>query len=123
MKIDGVKGHAFPARTIRPEEIFSVNHLARAIGSTDRRFFSTEAARAAGYGSRPLPPGIPFFFNAVTEQELLEVLGVVYGKTLAAGIEVQYGVVACEGDTLEGQLRVADAYERTGKDGALRQFL
>jgi hypothetical protein len=42
---------------------------------------------------------------------------------LAAGVEMEYGVVVTEQDPLVGQARVADAYERTGKDGARRQFL
>lgn len=123
MKVDRVQGHAFPAREIRPEEIFSVAQFARVIGSPDRRFYSTEEAEAAGYIGRPLPPGVPLFFNVVTETELLESLGIVYGRTLAAGIEVEYGAVVSERERLVGQVRVADAYERSGKDGIIRQFL
>ena len=123
MKVHGVKGHTFPARELLPEEVFSVAHYARAIASPDRRYYSTEEAQAAGYSGRPLPPGVPLFFNAITEAELLETLGVVYGRTLAAGIEVDYGTVVSEREPLVGQLRVADAYERQGKDGVNRQFL
>lgn len=123
MKIEAVKGHAFPAREVRPEEVLSVSGFARVVGSPDRCFYSTDEAQKAGYAARPLPPGLPLFFNAVTEPELLETLGISYGKTLAAGIEVEYGAVATERDVLVGQARVADAYERAGKDGAVRQFL
>ncbi|MDQ1490143.1 MAG: N-terminal half of MaoC dehydratase [Actinomycetota bacterium] len=123
MKVDGTKGYAFPAREILPEEVLSVSHFARVVGSPDRAFYSTEEARAAGYAARPLPRGLPLFFNAITEAELLETLGIIYGKTLAAGLEVEYGVVVTEQDPLVGQARVADAYERVGKDGTLRHFL
>jgi hypothetical protein len=123
MKVDGTKGHAFPAREVLPEEILSVSHFARVVGSPNRAFYSTEEARAAGYSARPLPRGLPLFFNAITEAELLETLGIVYGKTLAAGLEVEFGVVVTEQEPLVGQARVADAYERVAKDGALRQFL
>ncbi|MEW6475701.1 MAG: MaoC family dehydratase N-terminal domain-containing protein [Actinomycetota bacterium] len=123
MKIDGVKGHVFPVREVRPEEVLSVAHFARVIGSPDRRFYSTEEAQAAGYSGRPLPPGVPLFFNAITEAELLETLRLVYGRTLAAGIEVEYGAVVSEREPLSGRVRVADAYERQGKDGVSRQFL
>ena len=123
MKIDGVKGLAFPAREIRAEERLSISNIARVVGSPTRYFYSTDAARAAGYDARPLPPGLPFFSNAVTETELLDTLGIVYGRTLAAGLDVDYGVVATERQPLTGQVRVLDAYERTGKDGCLRQFV
>lgn len=123
MKVDGIKGYAFPAREVRPEEVLSVSGFARVVGSPDRWFYSTDEAQKAGYAARPLPRGLPLFFNAVTESELIETLGIAYGKTLAAGIEVEYGAVATERDALVGQAHVADAYERAGKDGAVRQFL
>ena len=123
MKIDGMKGFTFPARELRLEEAFSVNLIARVINSPDRFYSDTDAAHAAGYAARPLPRGLPVFFNAVTEAELLDNLGIVYGKTLAAGLEVECGAIATERDVLVGEARVVDAYERTAKDGGLRQFL
>jgi hypothetical protein len=123
VNVDGMKGFAFPPREVRPEETLSVSNLARVVGSPQRCFYSTEEAQRAGYAARPLPPGVPFFFNAVTETELLDTLGIAYGKTLAAGIDVECGVIVTERESLIGQARVLDAYERMGKDGVLRQFL
>ena len=123
MNVEGMAGYAFPVREIRPEEVLSVNQFARSIGSPDRRFYSTAAAQAAGYPARPLPRGLPIFFNAVLEEELLDTLGITYGKTLATGVEMEYGVVVTERDALTGATRVAEAYEQAGTDGRLRQHL
>jgi hypothetical protein len=123
MKIDGVAGLEFPARKIRGEEQFSVSAHARSISSTNPVYFSTAAAEAAGYAARPLPPMLPAFFNTVEEADLLETLGISYGRTLIAGIEIEHGAVATERDLLIAQTRVCDAYEREGKDGRRRKFL
>jgi len=63
------------------------------------------------------------FFNTLDETDLTEVMGIVYGRTLFAGTDSEWGVVATERDVLVGQTHVDEAYERTGKDGATRQFL
>ena len=123
MNIDGVAGLEFPAREIRGEERFSVSAYARSISSSNDVYFSTAAAQAAGYAARPLPPMMPAFFNTVDEIDLLETLGISYGKTLIAGVEVAHGVVATERDLLTAQSKVKEAYERVGKDGRRRQFL
>lgn len=123
MNIDAIRGHSFPPRELRPEERLSVANYARAVGSQNPAYLSTDAARAAGYDSRPLPRAMLTFFNTLDETDLTEVMGIVYGRTLFAGTDSEWGVVATEQDTLVGQTHVDEAYERTGKDGAPRQFL
>jgi hypothetical protein len=123
MRIDGVAGHRFPAREFLPEEVLCVAQYARVIGSTERVYFSSAAARDAGYPARPLPHAIFSFFQAVDERELYDTLDLTFGKTLFAGAETETGVVATEADTVIGETWVDDAYEKTGRDGTNRQFL
>jgi hypothetical protein len=123
MRIDGMAGYRFPAREFLAEEFLCVAQYARVIGSTDPVYFSTAAARAAGYPARPLPHAIFSFFQAVPERELYETLELTHGKTLFAGAETETGVVATEVDTVNGQTWVEEVYEKTGRDGVDRQFL
>jgi hypothetical protein len=123
MRIEGVAGHRFAPREFLPEEVLCVAQYASVIGSTDRAYFSTAAAQAAGYRARPLPAAIFSFFQAVPEAELYSTLDLTFGKTLFAGAETETGVVATEVDTVIGQTWVEEAYEKQGKDGAARQFL
>lgn len=123
MHIDAIQGHSFPPRELRPEERLSVANYARAVGGENPAYRSSEAARRAGYDARPIPRAMLTFFNTLDETDLTEVMGIVYGKTLFAGTDSEWGVVATEADTLVGQTHVDEAYERTGKDGVPRQFL
>ncbi|MDP1818606.1 MAG: MaoC family dehydratase N-terminal domain-containing protein [Acidimicrobiales bacterium] len=106
---------------IVPERLVSPPLYARAIGSEEQAYYSTDAALAAGLRGRP-SPGLAFF-HTVDEDALTEVIGVVYGRTLAAGAESEFGVMATERDTVIGQTYVEEAYRRPGKDGTMRQFL
>lgn len=122
MNIDEIQGLRFPPVEIVPEELVSPPIYARAIGSEQREYYSTAAARAAGLRGRPVP-GLAFF-HTVEENALTEVLGVTYGRTLAAGSETELGVVATEADTVIGQTYVESASRRPGsKDGVVRQFM
>lgn len=123
MHIDAIQGHSFPPRELCPEVRLSVANYARAVGAENPAYFSTAAARAAGFGARPLPRAMLTFFNTLDESDLTEVMGIVYGRTLFAGTDSEWGVVATEVDTVVGQTHVDEAYERTGKDGTKRQFL
>ena len=123
MRIDGMAGYRFPVREFLPEEFLCVAQYARVIGSTDPVYFSTEAARAAGFKARPLPHAIFSFFQAVPERELYDTLQLTFGKTLFAGSETETGVVATEIDTVLGRTWVEEVYEKTGRDGVDRQFL
>ncbi|HEY4453255.1 MAG TPA: MaoC family dehydratase N-terminal domain-containing protein [Pseudonocardiaceae bacterium] len=123
MRIEGAKGHRFPPREFLPEEVLCVAQYARVIGSTDPAYFSTAAARDAGFAARPLPHAIFSFFQAVPERELYDTLDLTFGKTLFAGAETETGVVATETDTVVGRTWVEDVYEKPGRDGGTRQFL
>ncbi len=123
MRIDGTAGHRFPRREFLAEEFLCVAQYARVIGSTDRVYFSTEAAHEAGYRARPLPHAIFSFFQAVPERELYDTLELTFGRTMFAGAETETGVLATEIDTVVGETWVEDVYEKTGRDGVDRQFL
>lgn len=121
MNIDQVQGLRFPEREVVAEEFLSPPLYALAIESKHREYFSTKAARAAGLSGRPIPPLA--FFHTIDEATLLDVLGVRYGRTLAAGIRNEFGVLATERDALVGQSFVESAYRRAGRDGRNREFL
>jgi len=123
MHIAAIQGHVFPPRDVVPERNLSGANYARVLGSDDERFYSSEAAQQSGFDSRPLPLAMLTFFHTMDESDLLNTLGVTYGKTLFGGIEFEFGAVATERQKLVGQTRVAEAYERPGKDGVMRQFL
>ena len=123
MRIDEIRDHVFPAHEFTPEMRLSGPNYARVIGSSDARFFSTSAATACGYPSRPLPLGMLTFFHTVDEPDLLETLGITYGKTLFGGLEIEFGDVVTEQQALVGQTSVVESYERSGSDGRTRQFL
>lgn len=123
MHIAAIQGHIFPPRELVPERSLSVANYARVVGASDDAYFDSAAARAAGFDSRPVPLALLTFFHTMDESDLLDVLGVTYGKTLYGGIEFEFGEVATERQKLIGQTRVAEAYERPGKDGVTRQFL
>ena len=117
------KGHRFAAREIVPEASLSVALMARSVGSEQPEYFTLAAAVDAGLTARPLPPGILGFFLTLEESDLADVLGVTYGRTLAASIESEAGVVATEVDVLVGESWVDEAWEKVGRDGTSRQFL
>lgn len=124
MNVESTKGLKFPARTIVAEEALSVANYARVLCSPERAFYSSEAANAAGYAGRPLPPAMLMFFNTLSEKDLTDTLGVSYGRTLLAGAEFEFSAVAAtERDTIVGQTVVESASERTGRDGQARQFM
>jgi hypothetical protein len=116
-------GHRFPARDITPERVLSVPLMAQSIYSEEPAYYRTDAAREAGYRARPLPPGMLAFFHTMDEKDLSEVLGVTYGKSLAASAEMTQGVVATELDPLVGESWVENAWTKEGKDGVARQLL
>lgn len=121
MNIDQIQGLRFPEVELVAEEILSPSLYAQAIESGHREYFSTKAAHEAGFPGRPIPPLA--FFHTIDEAALLNVLGVKYGRTLAAGSRNEFGVLATERDTLVGQSFVESAYRRTGRDGREREFL
>jgi hypothetical protein len=115
-----VVGKTFPVRELRVEERLSIPNFARVIGDDDPVFYRRAAAQAAGYGDRPLPPTLLMFLHALTEEELVQDLGVRYGKTLFAGFDWEFHRVAHEGETLYGQVRVAENYvKQTGGGGRI----
>ena len=123
MNVDEVAGHVFPAREFVPEEVLGVAQFARVIGSPNRVYYSTAAAREAGFAARPLPQSMLAFLQTIDEADLTDILGIKYGKTLAAGAEHVFEHTPTEHDRIIGQSWVDTAYEKAGRDGMVRQFL
>jgi acyl dehydratase len=99
-----------------------VPSYARALGVDDPVLYSADRARGAGWAGRPVPPGLYAFFLAFPDG-VWDVLGIVWGKTLAGEIEIEMAQVADDGQLVRGQAHVEATWERPGSDGSTRQFL
>jgi hypothetical protein len=123
MRLDGVQGREFGPVDFVVGERLSVLNFARALEIKDPVLLSPAGARAHGYPGRPVPP-VMFLFFLVIPGEILEgELGFTWGKTLAASTEFDFGRIVTEEDRVIGRSWIDEAYERTGRDGKMRQFL
>ena len=111
-------GHVFPAFDIKLEKGL-LSLFARAIGETNPIYTDEEAARGVGHSSLPMPLTYAFCLGKFISDPSdtlhlfnLDFAGVVHGEQ-----EFHYYGFACAGDTVIGQKRVTDVYER--KQGAL----
>lgn len=118
------EGYAFPvARFVAGERVSTVSY-ARALDLEDPLLVDVHAARAAGYAARPVVPAMLGFFLTVPGDALVEDLGFTWGRTLNAGIELEWrGIPVTEEDTIEGRTTVEAAWERPASHGGIRQFL
>lgn len=123
MNIDGVDGRRFPARRIHPDADLAVAVYARVVGAVDPAHRSLGAAARTGHAARPLPAAFLSFFNSLDESDLIETLGITYGSTLFAGIELEFGRTISEADPVDGTTTVVQANRKLGRDGATRQVL
>jgi N-terminal half of MaoC dehydratase len=123
MRLDGIVGREFGPVEFVVGERLSVLNFARALEVRDPMLLSAASARAQGYRGRPVPP-VMFLFFLVIPGEILEgELGFTWGKTLAASTEFDFGRIVTEEDRVTGRSWIDEAYERTGRDGKMRQFL
>ena len=100
----------------------SVANYAKALSIDEPLYRSAEAARAAGWPGRPVPPGMYAFFLAFPDG-VWDELGVTWGRTLAGTIEVEAARLAGEEEWVQGEAHVEAVWERSGRDGDTRQFL
>lgn len=93
--------------------------FAKAIGETDPVYLDEDAARAAGHAGLPAPP--TFLFAAELDDgatdRMLANLGVPIADILHGEQRFAYHRVACAGDTIRVDSRIADIYAKKG--GAL----
>jgi acyl dehydratase len=103
MKLDGVAGRAFDPVEFVIGDRLSVQNWARALRTDDPAMLALGAARDAGWAGRPVPPVMYAFFLTLPNEILVDELGFVWGRTLAAGIKAESGRVAGEDEWVRGQ--------------------
>lgn len=111
-------GHHFPPFQVDLER-GRLRLFATAIGETNPIYTDEAAACAAGYRSLPMPPTYPFSLGKDIPDpfDTLNLFGLDFAEILHGEQRFRYHALACAGDTLYGQKRVSDIYER--KNGAL----
>lgn len=99
-----------------------IGFFARAIGETDPVYFDQAAAKEAGYRNIPAPLTFPFTIAMEANQPflVLEDLGVDKTRSMHGEQGFTYHRDICAGDTISGQQRVVEMFEKKG--GAL-QFI
>ena len=111
-------GYHFPPFQVELEK-GRLRLFAKAIGETNPIFIDEAAAHAAGYRSLPMPPTYPFCLGKDIPDpfDTLHLFGLDFSGILHGEQCFRYHGLACAGDTLFGQKRVSDIYDR--KNGAL----
>ena len=111
-------GYHFPPFQVALEK-GRLRLFAKAIGETNPIFTDEAAARAAGFRSLPMPPTYPFCLGKDIPDpfDTLNLFGLDFAEILHGEQRFRYHALSCAGDTLYGQKRVSDIYER--KNGAL----
>lgn len=123
MQTVDVIGREFEAVRFVPADRVSMINYARALRIDDPALRYFQEARSSGYSGRPVPPAALGFFLTVGDRELVGRLGFTWGKTLNAGIDVTSLRTVTEDDEVVGRSTVVDAWEKTARDGNVRQFL
>lgn len=111
-------GHALPAFTV-PVEAGRLRFFAKATGNDDPVYVDEAAARDAGYSSLPVPPTFLFCLEMESPDPaaLRTLLGIDYRRILHGEQRFRYHAMACAGDKLRFEPRIADIYDKKG--GAL----
>ena len=106
-------GHEFPAFQVTLEKGM-LRLFARAIGETNPVYIDEEAARAAGYPSLPMPLTYPFCLGKFIDDpsDTLHLFNLDHSNIVHGEQEFHYYATACVGETLTGQKRVTDVYDR-----------
>lgn len=123
MRLEGQAGRAFEPVEFYLGDRLSVQNWARALRSDEPAFLYLRDAQAAGWTGRPVPAVMFAFFLTLPTSALVDDLGFVWGRTLAAGIKAEVGRIAADDEWVRGQTFVDLAHEKPGKDGLVRQFL
>ena len=111
-------GHAMPAFEV-DVEASRLRFFAQATGQTDPVYLDDGAARAAGHRALPVPPTFLFCLEmaAPNPEALRELLGIDVARVLHGEQHFAYHAIACAGDRLRFEQRIADQYSK--KDGLL----
>lgn len=93
--------------------------FAKAIGETNPVYLDEDSAKAAGWGSLPVPPTFLFCLDMERDNpyDFMDTLGIELGKVLHGEQRFSYYQVACAGDRLTFDSRITDIYEK--KAGAM----
>ncbi len=111
-------GYAFPPFQVQLEK-GPLRLFAKAIGETDPVYIDEAAAAAAGYRSLPMPPTYPFCLGKDIPDpfDTLHLFDLDFSDVLHGEQSFLYHAIVCAGDTLVGQKRVVDVYDK--KNGTL----
>ncbi len=96
--------------------------FAKATGQADARYTDPAAAEAAGYPGLPVPPTFLFCLEmeSPNPRAMIERLNIDIGKVLHGQQHFEYHRMACAGERLTFETRVADIY---GKKGGALEFV
>lgn len=110
-------GHVFPAFEVELEKGL-LKLFAGAIGETNPIYTNEDAARIAGYPSLPMPLIYAFCLGKFIPDpsDTLHLFKVDFAGVVHGEQEFHYHDSACAGETLTGQKRVTDIYERKQGD-------
>jgi acyl dehydratase len=106
-----------------PEEIAAVDvrHYVEATGDRNPLWLDDDAARAAGYRARVLPPmmvvGLSWRLGDTARLQHQVPLPEVYSDTRNAGLEIEWLEPVYVGDRLVLQHRISDIVARNGRRG------
>ncbi len=110
-------GHEFPPYRLQVER-GKIAEFARSILSQEQLYYSTEAARAAGFEDVPVPPT----FSAVEShwnRNRQDVLKLDLRRVLAGGCEWEYLKPVVAGEVLTVRSRIADIQTKMSKRGPM----
>lgn len=112
----GKIGHKFPPFTVRIDGA-RLYFFAKAIGETAPVYTSIAAARAAGYGSLPMPLTFAFCLGKEIPDpaDVLTLLELDFADVLHGEQSFHYFAPACAGEVLIGQKQITDIYEKKNR--------
>lgn len=97
-----------------------IRFFAQAIGEEDPVYFDEDAAKKAGYRAIPAPPTFAhtILMDAGQSFRVLTEMGIEMTRTMHGEQHFEYLGDICAGDTITGQTKTLDIYEKKG--GALK---
>lgn len=103
-------------------EAGAVKRFCDAVGLTDPIYTDPEAARAAGYPERPIPPS--FWCSLMGSGSELKRPDFSHhgSRNMNGGTEYEYLKPAYVGQTLAATMRIADIYEKQSSKGGIMVF-
>jgi acyl dehydratase len=114
---EGAKGKEYPPFTYEVG-LEKIREYANAIGEHEPVHHDREAARAAGFRDVVAPPmfAVVYSTGAVAPGVLDPDVGINLGRMLHGSQEFAWGEPVCAGDVIETTARLADLYEKDGRE-------